>query len=114
MTLCSAFEFKFVILEEMVRRAAEVAEWSKEMGTWEEWEEEEESKPKPERSRKHEEWLWKRLEECDRQQAKEEKYAELKKSRKVAKSRTKMKVGSNQPSIKEQMARKSANIGMVS
>ena len=96
------------MVEEMVKRAAELAEWTKEMGTWEEWEEEEERKP--ERSRKHEEWLWKRLEECDKQQAKEELYKELKKSRKVAKSRVKMKVGKNQPSIKEQMARTPAKV----
>ena len=75
------------------------------MASWEEWEDEEECKP--ERSSKQEEWLWKRLEESDRQQAKEAKYKEIKKSRKVAKSREKMKVGSNQPSIKEQMVKSS-------
>ena len=63
------------IIEEVVKRAGELAEWSREMASWEEWEEEKEQQPR--RSRREEEWLWKRLEECDRKQAQEEKYGSL-------------------------------------
>ena len=45
------------------------------------------------RSRKEEMWLWKQLDECDSRQAKLEKWQANKKIRKVAKARSKMKVG---------------------
>ena len=66
------------IVEEVVMRAGELAEWSNEMASWEE-----DMEHQPRRSRKEKEWLWKRLEESYRKQAQEEKYSALKKSRKV-------------------------------
>ena len=91
------------IIEEVVKRAGELAERSKVMASREEWEEEKEQQPS--RSRRDEEWLWKRLEECDRKQAQEEKYETLKKSRKVAKARDRMKAGKEQPSIRDKMVK---------
>ena len=89
------------IVEEVVKREGELAEWWNEMASWGEWEEEKE--PQPRRSRREEEWLWKRLEESDRKQAQEEKYAALKKSKKVSKARERMKAGKEQTSIREKM-----------
>ena len=83
------------IVEELTKRAAEVGEWCLEAQAWEDWE-----PATPGRSRKEEMWLWKQLDELDSRQAKLEKRQNIKKSRKVAKARTKMKVGAEQPSIK--------------
>ena len=46
-----------------------------------------------------------RLEESDKEQAKEERYSILKKTRKVAKARIKMKVGKEQPGIMDKLRR---------
>ena len=73
------------------------------MGSWEEWEEETEQQPR--RSRIEEEWLWKRLEECDRKQAQDEKYEALKKEQETAKARKRMKAGKEQPSIRDKMVK---------
>ena len=50
-------------------------------------------------SQKEERRLWKILEECDAEQAREERIALKKKTKKVEKARSKMKVGKNQPSM---------------
>ena len=43
------------------------------------------------------------LKECDRHKAKQDRYEDLKKSRKIAKARLKMTVGNEQPRNKERM-----------
>ena len=86
------------LVESLVKIAVDVGEWSKAASTWEEWEPEEQTQG---RSRAEEKWLWKQLDECDSRQAKLEKWQGIKKSRKVAKARTKMMVGKEQPSIKD-------------
>ena len=50
-------------------------------------------------SKMEERRLWKILEECDAEQAREEKIVLKKKVKKVEKARSKMKVGKNQPSM---------------
>ena len=49
-------------MEDLVKRAEEIAEWSREVATWEEWEQEEQVKR---RSKKEELWLRKQLDELD-------------------------------------------------
>ena len=90
------------LVDILVKRAAEIGEWMKEASTWEAWTPEEQVKG---RSRKEEIWLWKQLDMRDSRQAKLEKWENIKKSRKVAKARSKMKVGKKQPSIMDKLGR---------
>ena len=84
------------MIENLVKRAAETGEWVKEAIKWEIWEPEEQATCK---TKKEEMWLWKQLDECDRWQAKLEKWQNIKKSKKIAKAKGRMKVGKEQPSI---------------
>ena len=83
---------------EVASLAVTVSELTKGAESWAEWVEEEEQVSR--RSRKEEEWLWKRLEESDREQAKTEKINNWKKAAKVEKARKRMGAKSSQPSIK--------------
>ena len=82
---------------EVASLAVTVAELTKGAESWAEWVEEEEQVSK--RTRKEEEWLWRRLEESDREQAKAEKLKNWKRAAKVEKARKKMGAKSSQPSI---------------
>ena len=84
---------------EVASMAVSLAELTKGADTWAEWVDEEEQVSK--RSKKEEQWLWKRLEESDREQAKAEKISKWKKTAKVEKARKKMGASSSQPSIRE-------------
>ena len=55
------------------------------------------------RSQKEERRLWKMLEECDAEQAKEEERMLKRERKKVQQARIKMKVGKNQPSMKDML-----------
>ena len=89
--------------------AVDMTECVKDASSWCEWEDTEVTERKEEQESKRivqeERWLWKRLEESDRKQAKEERYNNLKKSRKIAKAREKMKVGKEQPGIMDKLRR---------
>ena len=74
-----------------------------------EWIEAEEKEQESKRSSKEERWLWHRLHECDREQAKVEKLNNWKKGQKIARARKRMGVSSNQPSIKESVAKRAAS-----
>ena len=89
----------------------DIGEWSKDASSWEEWEPEEQI---GKRSRKEEMWLWKQLDECDSRQAKLEKWQAIKKSRKVARARVKMKVGKEQPGIMDKFAKSSTHAHQTS
>ena len=82
---------------EVASMAVTVAELTKGAESWAEWVEEEEQVSK--RTRKEEEWLWRCLEESDREQAKAEKLKNWKRAAKVEKARKKMGAKSSQPSI---------------
>ena len=84
---------------EVASLAVTIAELTKGVDTWAEWVEEEEQVSR--RSKKEEQWLWRRLEESDREQAKAEKISNWKKTAKVDKARKKMGAKSSQPSIRE-------------
>ena len=94
-----------MLLKELADSAVDRAEWVKEASSWEEWREEEVTEQESKRSVQEERWLWKRLEESDSQQSKEERYITLKKSRKVAKAREKMKIGKEKPGIMDKLRR---------
>ena len=92
-----------MLLKELADSAVDHAEWVNEASSWEEWREEEVTEQESKRIVQEERWLWKRLEESDSQQAKEERYITLKKSRKVAKAREKMKIGKEKPGIMDKL-----------
>ena len=85
-----------MIVRSLADMAVDRTEWVKDASSWCEWEDTEVTERKEEQESKRivqeERCLWKRLEESDRKQAKEERYNNLKKSRKIAKAREKMKV----------------------
>ena len=94
------------MLTEAADTAVAISELTRGADTWVEWvEEEEEEEQASRRSNKEERWLWARLDECDREQAKVEKLNNWKKGKKIAKARKKMGVSSSQPSIQESVAR---------
>ena len=99
-----------MLLKDLADSAVDHAEWVKEASSWEEWREEEIKEQESKRTVQEERWLWKRLEESDNQQAKEERYNILKKNRKVAKEREKMKVGKEQPGIMDKLRRVSTKV----
>ena len=99
-----------MLLKDLADSAVDHAEWVKEASSWEEWREEEIKEQESKRTVQEERWLWKRLEESDNQQAKEERYNTLKKNRKVAKAREKMKVGKEQPGIMDKLRRVSTKV----
>ena len=92
-------------MKSLADRAVDLAEWVREASSWEEWEEVKEKEQESQRSVQEERWLWRRLEESDREQAKAERYNNLKKSRTIAKAREKMKVGKEQPGIMDKLRR---------
>ena len=87
-----------------------VSELTRGTEPWVEWVEEEEKDQESKRSIKEERWLWHRLDECDKEQAKIEKLNNWKKGQKIAKARKKMGQSSNQPGIKECVAKRAATI----
>ena len=99
------------VVESLVNGAVDIGEWSKDASSWDEWEPEEQ---KSRRSRKEEMWLWKQLDECDSRQAKLEKWQAIKKSRKVARARVKMKVGKEQPGIMDKLVKSSTHAHQIS
>ena len=72
--------------------------------------EEEEKEQESKRSCKEERWLWHRLDECDKEQGKIEKLNNWKKGQKIARARKKMGQSSNQPGIKECVAKRAATV----
>ena len=62
-----------MLVKELAKSALDLAEWVKEASSREEWKEEKEKEQESKRSVQEERWLWKRLEESDREQAKEER-----------------------------------------
>ena len=94
------------LIENLVKGAVDIGEWSRDASIWEEWEPEEQANR---RSKKEEMWLWKQLDECDSRQAQLEKWQAVKKSRKVARARNKMKVGREQPGIMDKFVRSSTH-----
>ena len=86
------------IVKEVANTAATLAELAEGVAEWEEWQEEEEHQVSK-RSEKEERYLWQRLNEIDKELAREEKRLKAKKARAVANARKKMGVGKEQPSI---------------
>ena len=74
---------------------------------WSEWCDQEEQESK--RSKKEELWLWKRLDECDRIEAKKEKVNTWKKSQKIEKARQRMGAGKSQPGIMSSFLKRAGN-----
>ena len=102
------------MLTEAADTAVSISELTRGADTWVEWVEEEEEEQASRRSDKEERWLWARLDECDREQAKVEKLNNWKKGKKIAKARKKMGVSSSQPSIQESVARRAASLSTPS
>ena len=103
------------MMTEVADTAVAISELTSGVETWVEWvEEEKEKEQESKRSSKEERWLWHRLDECDREQAKVEKLNNWKKGLKIARARKMMGVSSNQPSIKESVAKKSASLSSPS
>jgi hypothetical protein len=98
-----------MIVRSLADKAVDRTEWVKDASSWGEWEDTEVTERKEvqesKRTVQKERWLWKRLEESDRKQAKEERYNNLKKNRKFAKAREKIKVGKDQPGIMDKLRR---------
>ena len=94
------------MVENLVKGAVDIGEWIKDASSWDEWKPEEQANR---RSRKEEMWLWKQLDKCDRRQAKLKKWQAVKKSRKVARARDKMKVGREQPGIMDKLVKSSTH-----
>ena len=70
--------------------------------SWEAWDEEEcPDEESRRRSMKEERRLWKALKESDREQAKEEERRLKKEKKIIEQARLRMKVGKNQPSMKD-------------
>ena len=70
-------------MKSLAVRAVDLAEWVREASSWEEWEEVKEKEQESQRSVQEERWLWRRLEESDREQAKAERYNNPKKAEKM-------------------------------
>ena len=94
-----------MILRGVVDDAVEVASSLAVTEGWEEWWGEESSQQRSsQRSRKEEKWLWRVLDELDREEARESSKKQKLKIKKIQRARTKMKVGKDQPSIKEKLS----------
>ena len=73
-----------MIIKGLTDSAVDRAEGVREAISWEEWKEDKEKEQESTISVQEEKWLWKRLEESDREQVKEERDINLKKNRKIA------------------------------
>ena len=98
------------LVTEAADTAVMVCELIRGTESWVEWVEEEEKEQESKRSCKEERWLWHRLDECDKEQAKIEKLNNWKKGQKIARARKKMGQSSNQPGIKECVAKRAATV----
>ena len=91
------------LLKELLNSVVEMVSLVEGPELWEEWEKEQRvtgERSSSKRDAREERWLWKMLDECDAQQAKEEKANTKKQNRKIEQARKRMHTGKNQPSIK--------------
>ena len=91
------------LLKELLSSVVEMVSLVEGPELWEEWGQEQretEERSMSKRDAREERWLWKMLDECDAQQAKEEKANTKKQNRKIEQARKRMHTGKNQPSIK--------------
>jgi hypothetical protein len=85
-----------MILRELLSSVVEMVSLLEGPGLWEEWEEEKsKTEERSKRGDKEERWLWKMLDECDAQQAKEDKVKIKKQKRRIEQARNKMHIGKN-------------------
>ena len=85
------------IFREVAQKAVEVSDYMTGADTWEEWKEEVEEEHKSKRSENEERRLWRMLEECDREQAKEDEGKSKKEKKRVVQARMRMRVRKDQP-----------------
>jgi hypothetical protein len=89
-----------MILRELLSSVVEMVSLVDGSELWEEWEQKQsETEERSKRDAKEESWLWKMLDECDAQQAKEDKVKIKKQKRRIEQARKKMHTGKDQPSM---------------
>ena len=94
-----------LILRGVVDNDVEVASSLAVTEGWKEWWGEESSQQRSSQiSRKEEKWLWRVLDELDREEARESSKKEKLKIKKIQRARTTMKAGKDQPSISEKLS----------
>ena len=96
------------MISEVADTAVVVSELTRGADSWVEWMEEEEKEQESKRSSKEERWLWHRLDECDKEQARVEKLNNWKKGQKIARARQRMGGSRNQPGIMESVDKRVA------
>ena len=96
------------MISEVADTAVVVSELTRGADSWVEWMEEEEKEQESKRSSKEERWLWHRLGECDKEQARVEKLNNWKKGQKIARARQRMGGSRNQPGIMESVDKRVA------
>ena len=87
------------LIGEVLAEAIEISRVTSSAETWEEWEEESSQPGVRQRSRKEEKWLWRVLDELDREDARRVAKEGRVQMKKIEKARQRMKVGQDQPSI---------------
>ena len=96
------------LIKECAHIAVEIASLTEGVATWEEWGAEQTETgvaPVRKRSDREEKFLWSMLVCLDKEAAKEQRKADMKKLRKVNQARKRMGAGKHQPSIIEQLKR---------
>ena len=101
------------VLKEVADRAVELSGYMAGVELWEEWEEEVLDQPSSSRSVKEERRLWRALDECDREEAKEVARVAKKVVKKVNQARSRMGAGKNQPGIADMFAIKANSCKVI-
>ena len=95
------------MLKEVADKAVELSSYLEGVELWEEWEEEVVNQTSSPRSMKEERRMWRALDECDKEEAKEVARAAKKALKKVNQARSRMGAGKKQPGIADMLAKQS-------